>query len=99
MHTVSERKSIYLLRFVKPLEKLLPNGHLFQTQACGVSRSVALLPNINVTNIIAPGHWRGEGCGKVRRAAAAIQDILGDESLQKRWANPSPGTWCKRLHK
>jgi hypothetical protein len=41
------------------------------------------------------GYWRGEGCGKVRRAAGAIQTILGDESLEKRWANPSPGIWCE----
>jgi hypothetical protein len=38
--------------------------------------------------------WVGEGCYKVRRSAAAIQDILGDASLQKRWASPRRGWWC-----
>jgi len=38
--------------------------------------------------------WVGEGCGKVRRSAAAIQDILGDQGLQKRWAQPFAGSYC-----
>jgi hypothetical protein len=38
--------------------------------------------------------WVGEGCQKVRRSAAAVQDILGDEQLKKRWASPRRGYWC-----
>jgi hypothetical protein len=35
-------------------------------------------------------HFVGQGCGKVRRSAEAVQEILGEPALQKRIAN----NWC-----
>lgn len=32
--------------------------------------------------------WVGAPCGKVRRSAEAIVEILGDADMQKRWAEP-----------
>ena len=38
--------------------------------------------------------WVGEGCGKVKRSAEAVGDILGDEALQRRVADPGCGGEC-----
>ena len=37
--------------------------------------------------------WVGAGCRKVRRSAEAINDILGNAELQKRWAEPNAEPW------